>query len=171
MAKSEKQKKEIQGEKYTYEGKEFVKIKPITFQNLIKVRKLCEDVKTTVTDFAIRFGIDKDVSLKDVIVFMGDCGWDAQDEGLDWFKNNGFIKEIIPESYKLMTKFWAGKTEIMLISSEPGIVDVLNLSTGKCHNYGHTEVDMESFITRQELWELFDQPDNKSFTKILSTAH
>jgi len=165
-----KAKKEIQGERYAHGSQEFVKIKPITFQNLIKVHDLCDDIKGLLTDFAIEFGTDKDIPLKNVVSFLEDYEWNDWSENFKWLTTQKFIKELGEESYILKTKFFDRKQEVMLISTDPKEMTLLDLSTGKS-SYGSVATDKENSITRTELWELLDGFGKEEFAEFFLTAH
>jgi hypothetical protein len=168
--KMPKEKKEIQGETYCIEGGEFVKLKPFSFQNFIKTN-ICEDCYDLLIDFAKKFGTDKDVSFKDLVKFLNDNGWDEWDDTLEWLEKRKFIKEINGlEPYKLKTKFYDGKEELIVISIYNKDIGLLNLSTGKCP-YGHVDTRRADSITRAELWELLEHFENEEFVKFISTAH
>lgn len=165
-----KAKKEVQGERYAFEGREFVKIKPITFQNLIKANDLCDDLKIVLIEFAREFGIDKDASLQVLVSFLEDHGYVEWNKNFDWLEKQRFVKEVESKSYKVKTKFWDGNKEIMLISTEPSEMALLDLSTGICW-YGTVKTEKGNCITRSELWEFLENFGNEELTKFLSTAH
>jgi len=164
-----KEKKEIQSEKFSLNGSEYIKLKPFTFRNFIKI-KVCEDFDSTLIDFARKFGIDKDVTPAELVKFLDGSGYDDWEENIGRLLKHKFIREVSSqETFKYGTKFWDEKNEVMLISTGEGI-GLLDLKTGKLP-YGEGDGGSKNFVTRKNLWEYLDGFEEEEFTKFISTSH
>jgi len=162
-------KKEIQGEKFTIDGSEFVKVKPFTFRSFIKQSE-CDDYDSILVNFAREFGVDEDVPAKDLIKFLNDEGWDNWDENIEWLIKHKYIKEINQQAhFTYGTRFHDKKYEVILVSTESGFA-LVDLKTGKCP-YGEIDGGSKNFVTRKNLWELLEGFEEEEFEKFIDSAH
>ncbi len=159
----------VQREKFYLDGSQYERLKPFNFKIFLN-QKGCDDYDSLLIDFAKEFGLEKDVSPKELTKFLDANGVDDWEENIKWLVKHKFIKEVTPsECFAFGVKFYDKKeNELMLISIDNNF-SLLDLKIGNCP-YGLGEKE-KSNVSRKDLWDYLGELTEEDFENFLKTAH